>query len=188
VTLAVEMLTWKDGAATVQSAVSTVAIVVGAVWVYFKFIKVRIYRPRLETSISARVLRIAEASFLLVSLSMKNVGSGKAQLRQVGTGLMLQTLDTGASVAPLRKLKWHEGHVLPVFTEHAWLESSEVVGDELLLCMPVPGVQLVRAELRLICPRRFARNIEFRTTEIRTFAWQSLNTMRTVKSRGGGSV
>jgi hypothetical protein len=44
---------WKTVAEIVQAAITSLAVLVGGIWAYFKLVKGRTFRPRVETGIDA---------------------------------------------------------------------------------------------------------------------------------------
>jgi hypothetical protein len=141
----------KDVAATIQSLTAAAAIAVGAVWSYFKFVKDRIYRPRLDVSFQADPTALANDSALLITLAVKNIGTSKVGLLQRGTGLRVSVADptVDAFTEPVfRSCGVHE-----VLREHAWIESSETVRHDLLVPLPRDATPVL-LEARLVCKMR----------------------------------
>ena len=57
-----------------QGAMTTVAIVVGAIWAYFKVLKGRVYTRRLEPALEGTMVMGSSHKLLVVRLAIKNVG------------------------------------------------------------------------------------------------------------------
>jgi hypothetical protein len=72
-----------DGA---NKAVASAAFLVGGIWAYYKFIRGRVYRPRLEPTIAVRAFQ-RTAPYLVASISLKNVGTSKVECKQEGSAL-----------------------------------------------------------------------------------------------------
>lgn len=144
-----------DDAKTVADIVGTlitaVAVIVGAVWAYYRFFKDRTYRPRLEVSMGGEWLVVDGERLLLARVQIKNIGSSVVELLQKGTGLRVSAMaaDTSESDAP-RPVEWVPGRVYRVFQEHAWIEPGETVSDDVLLRLAVPAGQPVLFETRLV--------------------------------------
>jgi hypothetical protein len=144
-----------DDAKTVADIVGTlitaVAVIVGAVWAYYRFFKDRTYRPRLEVSMGGEWLIVDGERLLLARVQVKNIGSSVVELLQKGTGLRVSAMaaDTSESDAP-RPVEWVPGRVYRVFQEHAWIEPGETVSDDVLLRLAVPAGQPVLFETRLV--------------------------------------
>lgn len=150
----------KTVADIVGTLVTALAVIVGAVWAYYRFVRGRTYRPRLEVSMAGQWL--ADASRLLLArVRVKNIGASKVQLLQKGTGLRVSSL---AESEASGSATWESGSVYPIFEEHAWVEPGETVSDDVLLRLNVADGQPVLFETRLVCEtrpawKRWGRNI-----------------------------
>ena len=74
-----------------QKAAATVAIVVGGVWVYFRFVSGRTLKRRLECDLSADAVRSGGKVRLIVAAKAANVGLAKALVDREDTGLRVLT-------------------------------------------------------------------------------------------------
>jgi len=139
-------------ASALESLATAIAIVVGAIWAYFKFIKDRVYRPRLDISIEPRVFIIENRENLLCHLVVKNIGTSKVALVQEGTCLILTRGDSGGE--PYRMPTWAESSVYEVFPDHDWIESGETIHHDLSVALPPQRRDVLMLKLRLICKQR----------------------------------
>ena len=73
---------WMKALDAADKLVKIAAIVIGGVWAYYKFVKGRFYRPRLEPSVTAETFRSADRDYVVVSTSLKNVGTSKIDIQQ----------------------------------------------------------------------------------------------------------
>jgi hypothetical protein len=141
----------SDLLSAAESAATIVALVVGGVWAYFKFIKGRVYRPRLQVTIETDTLLLKDQAYLVCSLSLKNIGSSKIMLVQQGSGLRVSSMK--GPVKAFSEPDWVHETVHDVFQHHEWIESSEAITHEFLFPVDVSkGVLLLEA--RLVCKRR----------------------------------
>jgi hypothetical protein len=141
----------SDAASALQSFVAAAGIVVGAIWAYFKFIKDRVYRPRLDVTIEATRLLAGSRNRLICAVSVRNIGASKVELTQEGTVLRLSEADPEQE--PFRQIRWVRRRTLGIFEKHRWFESGETVRDELALSLPDEHDQLLQIEVRLVLPR-----------------------------------
>ena len=149
-----ELAEATDVAALVETVVKTVAVVVGAVWAYYKFIKDRIYRPRFDISIDPEVLHVDGRHYLATRVSVKNIGSSKIPLLQKGTGLRLSTAPQSTSL--FAEPSWEVQKVYKVFTHHEWIESQETIREDVAVPVDIAATDVARLEVRIVCgmPRR----------------------------------
>jgi hypothetical protein len=108
----------------VGTIVTAAAVVVGAVWAYYRFIKDRTYRPRLDVSMAAGWMNVDGRRLLLARVRVKNIGASVVHLLQQGTGVRVSSLD-GAHVTGAAH--WSPGRVYRVFDKHKWIEPGETV-------------------------------------------------------------
>jgi hypothetical protein len=131
------------------------AIIVGGVWAYYKFIKGRFYRPRLEASVSGEPFRIDNRDYVSVSISLRNVGTSKVEIRQEGTALRVfcspvnSTYEEAGGAFKGGEVVWNRITSLSIFENHGWIESSELIHDKLLVSLP-PAQLAVRLDVRIV--------------------------------------
>lgn len=157
--MAVDVNTLKSWVDIVGTAVTTLAVLVGASWAYFKFVKGRTFRPRLEVQVSARWLVVDASDRIHVQIVLKNIGASKVTLRQQGTGLSVSGLAEAQPVAPTTA-SWVCFRIFEIFLDHAWIEPGETIADDLLLSLEVPRPATVMLHARLVLSRSILRNIE----------------------------
>jgi hypothetical protein len=133
---------------TAGTVVTSGAVLIGGCWAYFKFVRGRTYRPRLEVTMGAEWRRVAGERALQARVTVKNIGMSVVRLRQEGTGLRVSRL--AALPAAPSLASWETLKVFPLLLEHEWIESSESVTEDLLLSLTVPVEQPVLLETRLV--------------------------------------
>lgn len=157
--------TWTE---IVTGVVTALALIVGGIWAYYKFIKGRIYRPRLEITIDPEWRTLEEGRVLEVTVAVKNIGSSFVRLLHKGTGLETYPMSTPQPPPPRLSTSWDDGPVLPLLTDHMWIEPGETISDDLML-RNVESSHPLRLDVRLLCRRRRPfRNIE---VTARRIAW-----------------
>jgi hypothetical protein len=153
-------LTWetfKDATAGVASITTALALLVGGVWAWFKFIRGRIFNPRITTEllgqwrstdevksrIEVRTQRPPVPSHVLhVRVRVTNISAAKVLLRQYYTALYVSFLSEHQPRLP-GTVEW-ENHLATrtepsnqgafvIFKEHSWVEPDESITDDLLL-------------------------------------------------------
>jgi hypothetical protein len=138
----------KTAAAAFQAVVTAVAIVVGGVWAYFKFVKERTYRPRLEVGMAGEWCDVQGTRLLHARVTVKNIGTSVVTLRQKGTGLRLSRV---ASIPVLPgAVGWTKVKAFSIFEEHSWIEPGETISDDLLLRADIPAAEPTLLETRLV--------------------------------------
>ena len=126
--------TWTD---VIGKIITGVAVIVGGVWAYFKFVKGRIFRPRVEIEMSSQWLDMDGKKWLQARIRVKNIGASKIQLRQKGSGLRILALAADQPTAPAAAA-WDRRKTCAILEKHSWIESGETVSDDILLDLGIP--------------------------------------------------
>jgi hypothetical protein len=137
----------------IEHIVTTAAIVIGGVWAYYRFIKDRVYRIRLEPSISGEIIRIDDRELLLVTLELKNAGVAKVNLKQEGSGFRVFTA-AEIEYDDVNLVEWNRAGTFPVFEDHVWIESGEVIREDHLIAVPYAACSSFRLELRIVSEKQ----------------------------------
>jgi hypothetical protein len=136
--------TWADIA---QKTAATVAIVGTAGWAYFKFVRGRTFRRRLELTISGEVRLGPGIVYLLTNSTAKNIGLSKFEIDHDKSGLRVMTHASEDAVTEPRLAEWQPLSTWPVFEGHGLLEPGEPAAEELLIEIPDEGFSAFRLQL-----------------------------------------
>jgi hypothetical protein len=144
------------------TAVTALALIIGGVWAYFKFVKGRTYRPRLEVGLYGQWVTVDRKRLLHARLTVKNIGASVVNLLQEGTGLRISVPERDQPPTPVAQV-WRVIRVFEVLGEHEWIEPQETVSDDLLLDLGVSAPALTLFEARLVWrwPRRQGNIVVF---------------------------
>jgi hypothetical protein len=153
-------INWPETLSNSEKVVRIAAIVIGGLWTYLKFIRGRIYRPRLKPSVSGRIVIVSGQPYLIVSIGVENVGSSKVEISQKGTGLRLFSPELTPAAAPPSQIGWMHLGTFSVFEKHGWIESGECIQDELLISLQQVA-SAFKLEFRLV-----AKGIEWQSRAI----------------------
>lgn len=141
------------------TTVTAMALIVGGTWAYFKFVKSREFRPRLDVAVTGRWIDVESRPHFLVRVTVKNIGTSDVQLLETGSGLRVCTLDE--PLPGRTKRVWKQVAIVGVLRESQWLEPQERVSDEVLLDLRTTGPVPCQLEARMIGKdRRSAQNLE----------------------------
>ena len=139
--------------ATIVSLLGTsttmLAVIVGGLWAYFKFVRGRTYRPRLSVTMLAQWRLVDGQHFLHARVVVRNIGASVVTLRQRGTGLRVSELSPQQPDGPAAA-SWEVVRVFEILTEHLWIEAGETVSDDVLIRMDPPEPQMTLFEARLV--------------------------------------
>jgi hypothetical protein len=129
-----------------------IALVLGAIVAYFKFVKGRIYRPRIEPAITGKFAEVNGISFVLIEIILKNVGTSKISLDQSsGLDICLDEIRklpvNPAERLPIETAEWQEPKSFKVFQDHKWIESGETIREEKMFAIS-PDVAAAKLSLQ----------------------------------------
>lgn len=160
-------------ASAAQSVVTAIAVIIGGVWAYGKFVHGRTFKPRSCIEATAHWLMLADVGHVLhLRVSVKNIGAAKMDLIQADSGVAVgfpAAIQTSASHRSTDEwwadIRWEmvpqvEGQPLPrtfTFLKSAgkvWIEPGEMVFQDYLLNLGrTPTVARIDAQLRWRVPR-----------------------------------
>jgi hypothetical protein len=139
----------QSAVSVIGTSATTVAVIVGVLWAYFKFVRGRTYRPRRAVKLLAQWRPINGRPLLHARIMVTNIGASVVTLHQErGTGLRVSVLAADQPEPPTG-VAWKVVRVFDILKEHEWIEAGETVSDDLLLDIDVlePTVILLDARL-----------------------------------------
>lgn len=136
--------TWADIA---QKSAATVAILGTAGWAYFKFVRGRTFRRRLELTLSGEVRRGPGIVYLLTNSTVKNIGLSKFEIDHEKSGLRVMTHASEGAVTEAKLAEWIPLSTWPVLEGQEVLEPGEPAAEELLIEIPDQSFLAFRLQL-----------------------------------------
>lgn len=127
-------MTASEWVGTVLNVVQIVAIVVGAVWAYYKFVRGRTFARRAELSVAGEVLSSDATAAVRARVSLRNTGAAKIPLR--AKALYVHAADQSEWRPP--RVTWRKVAALKVLEPHGWLEAQETIADDVVVPLPTP--------------------------------------------------
>lgn len=162
----------KDAIAAVQSLVTILAIFVGGWWAYFKIIKGRVYRRRLEPSIRARLVSLPDHPCAVVTVTIENVGLTRVDIDRESSTIETSVYAPADHVAEFHNAMWRDLGTTDALRHHDWVEPGEVVSEERLFALPDEPVIALGLRLTLLPKRRslmpWARRTEWNALAVAT--------------------
>jgi hypothetical protein len=131
-----------------EVVVRTAAIVVAGIWAYAKFVKGRVFQPRLETSVRASSQVRDNVITLAISFSAKNVGLSRVDITQDGSGLRV-SISEPVTPDAMVAVPWTHKGTYAIFTRHGWIEPGESIFEEKLVSLPAGNASHILLELIL---------------------------------------
>jgi hypothetical protein len=110
--------------------VQIAAIVIGAVWAYYKFFRGRIFHKRAEPTVEASLLSANSSYAVQVKVTLENTGSADIPLRVT---LLTVASYVAGDVDEYGRPRWPEVARAHAFKDHDSVESQETIIDDLLI-------------------------------------------------------
>ena len=126
-------MTPKEIVEIVSHGITAVATVSAGAWAYYRFVKGRVFKPRLILSASARRVNMESNRYVLSSVELSNVGLSRVDIDSAI--LRISALSSGpfAEVSVPSRTWLGTSRVL---LAHTWIESGEVLKAQTLLALP----------------------------------------------------
>jgi hypothetical protein len=144
-----------------QKIFTILGIAVGGVWVYFNFFKGRVYRVRIEPTISGEVFDNDDVTYVIVKIQLKNVGLSKVDIQQKGSGFRVYAYQGSGNISKTQRVKVERLGTFSIFEDHGWIESSEKITEEQLISLPKNNYFAFLLELRVV-----VQSISFKTKTV----------------------
>lgn len=129
----------KDSIEIIKNLVETVAVVIGAGWAYFKFVKGRTFQASLIPLVTGRLIVIDDRVYLAVTIQIKNVGQSKIDFNQSGSALIVYGYNASDeneihTVADIRLSSF------PILegTDEEEIEPNQIIQKDRLIAVPKP--------------------------------------------------
>jgi hypothetical protein len=119
-----------DWISAALNIVQIAAIVIGAVWAYWKFFKGRIFHKRAEPTVEATLVTANSSYAIRARVILKNTGSADIPLRLT---LLTVAPYVAGDVDEHGRPTWPEVARAHAFKDHESVESQETIIDDLLI-------------------------------------------------------
>lgn len=130
-------------------------IIFAGIFAYYKFLRGRTFRPRLEPTLEAGIIEVGPLRHLKVQVRVKNVGLSKVAVDRKASGLRVFVYDgNGVPADKVSPVEWRRERTVDVFKDHGWVEPGETIEDNWLLSIPHSQQPAAfRLELKLAGPK-----------------------------------
>ncbi|HUU17881.1 MAG TPA: hypothetical protein VMW72_12075 [Sedimentisphaerales bacterium] len=146
----------KNVITTTQSLVTSIALIIGAIWAYYRFIRFRTLKPRMEFSFDFnRFSSDHDSSVAIVKFKVCNKGNTKVDLRNdmkhrcfLKYGL-IETNGSVKRVSIISKSSKQLKYIDKVFIAHGWIEPNETLDDVKIINVPTKKNTVIQLELEI---------------------------------------
>ena len=141
-----------DHLGSVKDVVEILGIVVGGFWAYLNYIRGRVYKHRLEPSVSGRFVKTETFCYLVIRVMVKNVGLSKVALVRERINLIVYPACEATEVDKPSEVHWpavEDCQIVRVLAHHQWIEPAEPIEDELVVQLPNRPADVYQLFLRI---------------------------------------
>lgn len=149
----------KDIVDVVSNIVTAIATILAGVWAYYRFVKGRVFEPRLILTAQARRLRIQATEFVLSTVELSNVGLSRIDLDTATVRLCSLSGDGVPDAVSVPERVWLD--TCQILLAHSWIESGEVLTEQNLLTLPADHGSPILLDFRVV-----AQGVSFTATTI----------------------
>jgi hypothetical protein len=140
----------KDIVSIISNIVTILATILAGLWGYYRFVKGRVFKPRVSLAIVARCIQSDSINYVACTLEVNNVGLSKVDIDKAHVRLCLLSGGGQRSHIATRK----------VLRAHTWIEPGATLSEqEVIDCMNREGIAI--AEFRVVIS-----NTAFKATTI----------------------
>ena len=147
---------WPKQIDTLSKIFTILAIVIGGVWSYLKFIRGQLFAIRLEPKVEGKYISDdSERNHLLVTVQLRNtaaspVNLSKVILAQNGSNLEVFTYEARDYRPESHSIKWNSLVTFRVFEPHQWVESGEEIKEQRMVPLPAGDYLAFKLDLRIV--------------------------------------
>jgi len=124
----------KEVSEIFKNCAEAIAIIGGAIWAYFKFLKGRTYQETLGLKISARCIAISPCNYLLITAEIKNIGASVVQIKDKGSAVSLWIYQPPATTSAVLTVDKNEMAAFPLVEQDlASAHNEQTLSEERIL-------------------------------------------------------
>jgi hypothetical protein len=126
------------------------AIVFAGIAGYYKFLRGRMFRPRLEMTIVSALRSVEAQEYLMVNAKLKNTGLSKIAFDLPSSGLRIFAAKLLGERENTDVVNWDALATLELSDRHQWIESGETIEENWLVGLGAErNAGVFRSELRV---------------------------------------
>jgi hypothetical protein len=146
-----------------EHGVAAAAVVVGALWAYFRFVRFRTLKPRLKFTFEWTRSEVNHfRSLLILTLKLVNRGRSKVVLREDRDPrcflkyALIRESGSAANFALLNVPPRRLEHLDTVFAAHRWIEPGETIDDVKLMEVDRTGLLAIQIEVLVFGEKKYS--------------------------------
>jgi hypothetical protein len=138
----------KDIVDVVSKIITALATILAGGWAYYRFVKGRVFKPRLTLTAKARQLHIRTTEYVLSTIELSNVGLSRVDIDSATLRVCSLLGNAIAETVSVPQRVWLD--TCRVLLAHRWIESGEVVNEQNLLTLPLNHSSPILIDFRVV--------------------------------------
>jgi hypothetical protein len=134
--------------ADAESALRTGGMFVVLIWAYFRFARGRVFRPRLEMTISGTPTKHLECYHVIVRYTVKNIGLRRVVIAHAGSDVTVEVAHPAAPTAMIPP-NWCMQGSHPILKDYRRIEPGDAIAEEIMIILPDTKAIALRLVMRL---------------------------------------
>lgn len=141
-------MTVKDIVDVVSHIITALGTILAGGWAYFRFLKGRVFKPRLTLTANARQLRVQATDYVLSTIELSNVGLSRIDIDAATLRFCSLPGSALAKTVSVPQRVWLD--TCQVLLAHGWIESGEVLKEQHLLTLPLNHRSSILIDFRVV--------------------------------------
>lgn len=134
----------------VTKIVGTLAVIIGGVWAYYKYIRGRLFHRRIELVINGEIVYVNSLPHLLLKYEIKNIGLSKLDLNKESSAIKVMKYRPPDDSLEVESAYWEQIGAFSVLKNHSWVESTEIINESSLFSISEIQNIVYKAEIRIV--------------------------------------
>jgi hypothetical protein len=139
-----------NGTSSLEHLATVIGLIIGGIWVYYKFFKGRTFEPRLELSVNGKIVSNNDLNLVIASLQIKNVGLSQVRFQQESNLVRFSSYTAPTAIAVAERVNWNWLKTYNVFERHQWVEPGETIDDQITFSIPNNKQMIFLIEFRVV--------------------------------------
>lgn len=126
----VDTLKIKDLFDIASKTVTMLATIFAGLWAYYRFVKGRVYKPRLTLTVTARRIRIDKLECVVSTVELANVGLSRVGIKVADLRVSKLNKKTTEQEAYIAESSWMLTE--RILLAHSYIESGEKITEQIM--------------------------------------------------------
>ena len=153
----------KNIATILQSVLASIALIVGGVWGYYRFIRFRTFKPQLDFLFDFKHFLDGQGNHIgILELKLSNKGNTQIELRKNKSNVcflkygLIEAAGATEGVVVISKSSKQLDYIDEVFIAHKWIEPNETIDDVKVIRIPNGNSIALQIEVEILGTQKWS--------------------------------